>query len=131
MNHEKIFPEPITTAGNEGTQSLRQDGRLMFFTACKRPDSKGGCDIYLSRKEGRTWDVPQNLGYPVNSRYWESTPFLSLDGRTLYFSSTRPGGFGGMDIWVSQWNPEGGWSARPARWKGGGRRPTGPGVASM
>ncbi len=105
-----ILPGPITTEGNEGTQSVRQDGRLMFFTACKRPDSKGGCDIYVSRKQGETWDLPLNLGYPVNTRYWESTPFLTLDGRKLYFSSTRPGGYGGMDIWISEWRTEGGWS---------------------
>ncbi len=105
-----IFPVPITTQGNEGTQSVRQDGRLMFFTACKRPDSKGGCDIYVSRKQGDTWDLPLNLDYPVNTRYWESTPFLSLDGRKLFFSSTRPGGYGGMDIWISQWKTEGGWT---------------------
>ena len=110
FNHAIVFPEPITTDRNEGTQSVRQDGRLMFFTACKRPDSKGGCDIYVSRKQGDSWDIPINLDYPVNTRYWESTPFLSLDGRKLYFSSTRPGGYGGMDIWISEWLPEGNWS---------------------
>lgn len=107
---ERIFPEPITTSGNEGTQSVRQDGRVMFFTACKRSDSRGGCDIYMSRKQGNTWDIPMNLDYPVNTRYWESTPFLTLDGRRLFFSSTRPGGYGGMDIWISHWKTEGGWS---------------------
>ncbi len=106
----RIFPAPITTPGNEGTQSVRQDGRLMFFTACKRSDSKGGCDIYVSRKQGGSWAIPTNVDYPVNSRYWESTPFLTLDGRRLYFSSTRPGGYGGMDIWVSEYVPGGGWS---------------------
>jgi len=106
----RIFPEPITTETNEGTQSVRQDGRMMFFTACKRPDSRGGCDLYMSRKQGDTWNLPTNLDYPVNTRYWESTPFLTLDGRKLYFSSTRPGGFGGMDIWISHWKTEGGWS---------------------
>jgi len=106
----RIFPVPITTEGNEGTQSVRQDGRLMFFTACKRSDSRGGCDLYMSRKQGDTWDLPMNLDYPINTRYWESTPFLSLDGRRLYFSSTRPGGYGGMDIWISHWKAEGGWA---------------------
>jgi len=110
FSEARIFPQPITTPGNEGTQSVRQDGRLMFFTACKRPDSKGGCDIYVSRKQDGFWDIPVNVDYPINSRYWESTPFLTLDGRSLFFSSTRPGGFGGMDIWVSQWSPDGGWS---------------------
>jgi len=105
------FPFPINTPGNEGTQSLRQDGRIMFFTACSRPDSKGGCDIYYCVKSGDQWSDPLNLGYPVNSRYWESTPYLANDGSRLFFASNRPGGFGGMDIWVSTLNPDRSWSA--------------------
>ncbi|HRS19465.1 MAG TPA: OmpA family protein, partial [Bacteroidales bacterium] len=42
-----------------------------------------------------------NIGSPVNTRNWESQPSLSADGRTLYFVSNRPGGYGKKDIWVS------------------------------
>ncbi|MFA6125948.1 MAG: OmpA family protein [Bacteroidales bacterium] len=104
------FAYPINTTGNEGTQSIRQDGRLMFFTACSRPDTKGGCDIYYCVKSGEKWSHPVNLGNPVNSRYWESTPFLAPDGKTLYFSSNRPGGHGGMDIWQVTLQPDKSWS---------------------
>ena len=105
------FPYPINTPGNEGTQSLRQDGRVMFFTACSRPDTKGGCDLYYCIKTGDQWSDPVNLGNPVNTRYWESTPFLAQDGRRLFFSSNRPGGFGGMDIWQTILQPDRSWSA--------------------
>lgn len=107
----KAFPFPINTTGNEGTQSLSQDGRIMFFTACNRPDTKGGCDIYYCVKSGDHWSDPVNLGYPVNSRYWESTPFLAQDGKRLFFASNRPGGFGGMDIWQVTLKPDRSWSA--------------------
>ncbi|TSA33898.1 MAG: hypothetical protein D4R64_13315 [Porphyromonadaceae bacterium] len=107
----EAFPFPINTTGNEGTQSLRQDGRIMLFTACNRPDTKGGCDLYYCVRSGDNWSDPVNLGYPVNSRYWESTPFLAQDGKRLFFASNRPGGFGGMDIWQVTLNPDRSWSA--------------------
>jgi len=103
------LPEPLNSNNNEGTQTLRQDGRLMIFTACNRPDSKGGCDLYHSVKVNREWSQPINIGYPVNTRYWESTPCLGPDGRSLYFASNRPGGLGGMDIWKSSYLPDSGW----------------------
>ncbi|MBI4902673.1 MAG: PD40 domain-containing protein [Acidobacteria bacterium] len=48
------------------------------------------------------WSAPVNLGPVVNSPYFDAVPALSKDGLSLYFVSTRPGGYGGMDIWVSQ-----------------------------
>ncbi len=105
------FPFPINTTGNEGTQSLRQDGRIMFFTACNRSDSKGGCDIYYCIKTGNEWSVPVNPGPPINTRYWESTPYLAPDGKRLFFASNRPGGSGGMDIWQVLLKPDKSWSA--------------------
>lgn len=48
------------------------------------------------------WSKPQNLGNVVNSSFNEYHPAISNDGRSLYISSDRPGGFGNNDIWVSQ-----------------------------
>ena len=48
------------------------------------------------------WSAPQNLGPIVNSAFDDSGGALSKKGLSLYFTSTRPGGFGGEDIWVSQ-----------------------------
>jgi outer membrane protein OmpA-like peptidoglycan-associated protein len=106
----QAFPYPINTNGNEGTQSLSQDGRIMFFASCNRPDTKGGCDIYYCVKTGAVWSEPVNLGYPVNTRYWESTPFLAPDGKRLFFASNRPGGYGGMDIWLTTLQSDQSWS---------------------
>ncbi len=107
----EAFPYPINSAGNQGTQSLSQDGRIMFFTACNRPDTKGGCDLYYCMKSGDAWSNPKNIGNPVNTRYWESTPFLAQDGKSLFFASNRPGGLGGMDLWISEQDTKRGWSA--------------------
>jgi outer membrane protein OmpA-like peptidoglycan-associated protein len=101
--------EPLNSNENEGAGCISQDGRILYFTACGRPDGAGRCDLYLSyRKEGG-WSRPQNLGPAVNTGGWESQPCLSIDGQTLYFVSDRKDGLGGMDIWRSTL-VEGRWS---------------------
>lgn len=91
----------INTTNNEGTCSISADGRTLVLTACNRPDSYGGCDLYISKKQGNDWSAPQNLGETINSRNWESQPSLSADGRVLYFASDRRGGLGKSDLWYS------------------------------
>ena len=49
----------------------------------------------------------RNIGPTINSKYWESQPTISPDGRELYFVSNRPGGFGDMDIWKSVLSEQG------------------------
>jgi outer membrane protein OmpA-like peptidoglycan-associated protein len=101
---------PINTPGNEGAQSISADGKFMVFTGCDRRDGYGSCDLYFSRKEGDKWSVPQNMGRPVNTSAKETQPSLSADGKTLYFSSNRPNGKGGLDIWKSTLKDNGTWS---------------------
>ncbi|HTD98215.1 MAG TPA: OmpA family protein [Mucilaginibacter sp.] len=94
---------------NEGAQSISQDGKVLFFTGCNRPDGLGRCDIYISQKKGDDWSKPYDLSPPVNTSGWESQPSISADGRTLYFVSNRKGGYGGYDIWKSNLSNQG-WS---------------------
>ncbi|MDA3883165.1 MAG: OmpA family protein [Bacteroidales bacterium] len=106
----KSFSEPINTPANQGAQSISADGQRMIFTACNMPGGYGSCDIYITEFDGRTWSKPQNIGEAINSKYWESQPSLSADGKTLYFVSNRPGGHGKKDMWVSKqtdigWTP--------------------------
>jgi outer membrane protein OmpA-like peptidoglycan-associated protein len=102
---------PINTEGNEGTISLSADGQYIFYTACNRREGAyGSCDLYISKLDGVSWAEPINLGPPVNTASWESQPCVSFDGKTLYFSSNRPGGFGRSDIWYTtfkdgRWTP--------------------------
>lgn len=102
--------EPLNTNGNEGAQTIRVDGNVMYFTACNRPDGKGRCDIYLTRKKLGNWSEIENLGEPVNTSSWEAQPSISADGKTLYFVSTRAGGIGGKDIWFSMLKSDNKWS---------------------
>jgi len=49
-----------------------------------------------------SWSEPLNLGSDINTQYRETTPYLTIDKSTLYFSSNRPGGMGGNDIYFSK-----------------------------
>jgi tetratricopeptide (TPR) repeat protein len=101
---------PLNTSQNEGAQTLSSNGNYMFFTACDRPGGLGSCDLYFSAfNEGR-WSEPSNLRAPVNTPSWESQPSISADGKTLFFSSSRPGGLGGKDLWFSTINDKNVWT---------------------
>ncbi len=105
-----LIPPPVNTPKSEGAQAISADGRTMVFTACLRNDSYGSCDLYISHKSGNKWSVPQNMHAPINTKYKESQPCLSADGRTIYFASNRPGGMGKFDIWTSSMQENGKWS---------------------
>lgn len=105
----KAAGNPLNTNDNEGAQTLSGDGRYMVFTACNRKDGLGRCDLYFSVKEGENWSIPRNIGIPVNTQYRETQPSISSDGRTLFFSSDRPGGAGLHDIWFSKRNENDQW----------------------
>ncbi len=97
---ESISPH-INSSFNEGACTISADGRTLIFTSCNGRQSMGSCDLYISHREGDSWSIPKNLGPTVNSIDWESQPALSADGKTLYFASSRPGGLGARDIWVT------------------------------
>ncbi|MDX2197063.1 MAG: OmpA family protein [Cytophagales bacterium] len=104
--------ENINSANlNEGTCTISADGKVLVFTKCggaTRNDSD--CDLYISYNEGNIWSKPVNMGTKINSPFWDSQPSLSPDGKTIYFSSKRPGGYGEEDIWMAQADHEGRWS---------------------
>lgn len=99
----------INTAQNEGAQQIAQDGSILVFTGCNFNDGLGSCDIYFSLNTKKGWSSPINIGAPVNTSYWESQPTLSPDKSELYFASSRPGGYGGTDLYVSKKQPDGRW----------------------
>lgn len=101
----KPLGDPINTADNEGTVSLSTDGQYVFFTKCNNEQGrKSNCDLFLCRLDGDRWTEPVNLGPVLNTPYWESQPSVSFNGKTLYFTSNRPGGYGGSDLWSSTYN---------------------------
>lgn len=93
---------------NEGCITFTPDGRTMIFAKGNTGKRKGASDVdlYLSRFRNGSWSEPT----PININQpdaWESTPALSPDGRTLYFSSNRKGGFGGLDLYSAQMDGRG------------------------
>lgn len=105
------LPPPLNTTLNEGAHCLTSDGKTIFFTACYRNSSLGGCDLYFSTLTPTGWSIPTNLGDKINTQHWETQPSISYDGSTLYFVSNRPGGFGGSDIWMSRRQENGAWGS--------------------
>jgi outer membrane protein OmpA-like peptidoglycan-associated protein len=99
--------KPINTGYNEGAQCISPNGEYLFFTICNAEFGYGSCDIYWSKREDDSWSEPKNCGPQVNTKYWESQPCMAADGKTIYFTSNRPGGQGGMDIWKTEMVSEG------------------------
>lgn len=89
----------INTGGVEQTPFLHPDGQTLYFSSDSLP-GMGGMDLYVVRRSSdSTWGVPQNLGYPINTKANEVALTVSLDGRTAYYATNRPGGKGGLDIY--------------------------------
>lgn len=66
-------------------------------------------NLYYSRLEDGQWTPATKLGEPISTKYWESHASFSKDGQTLYFTSNRKGTSGGLDIYVSERQPDGKW----------------------
>jgi len=94
----------VNTRGHEASVSLSHDGKQLFIYK----DDKGVGNIYVSNLVNNRWSKPEKLS--INSNFWEPHACLSPDGRTLFFSSNRPGGYGGLDIYKSVMMPNGEWS---------------------
>lgn len=98
----------INTHSNDGAHTISTNGRQLLFTSCHRPapDGLGSCDIFISFKKGEEWGRPKMIP-DVNTRGWESQPCLSADGKKLFFVSSREGGIGESDIYMSVRTQEG------------------------
>lgn len=74
----------------------------VIIMAVEQEDTQGDQDLYVSfQKSQNKWSTPVNMGATINSVSADFAPFLSDDGRTLYFSSNRSGGLGGCDIYYT------------------------------
>lgn len=100
----KISPN-INIEFNDAAASLSPDGKTLVLYY-----EYGGGDIYVSKSEGEGWTKPIALNKNVNGPMsWETSAFLTDDGKHLYFSSNREGGFGNLDIYVSEMEQTGDW----------------------
>lgn len=105
------YPEPIeniNTRGHDAAIAISPDGHKLFIY---KSTVKDGGDIYMSTLNGKSWSVPERVPGEVNTKYWEGSASLSANGRVLYFSSDRPGGLGGKDIYKAELNAQGQWTS--------------------
>ncbi len=97
--------EPINTADHEATIGLSVDGqRLIIY---RYADGEGG--LYESYLDGEIWTEPKKLGSDINDGGWNSHGTLNAMGDMLCFTSDRPEGFGGRDIYFAKRLPNGEW----------------------
>lgn len=105
----------LNNALSNGVPSVMPSGQELYFAGCDY--GLGDCDLYQVDAGPRgtippdlvPWMIPKNLGLPVNSPFWDSQPCVGGDGSVLWFSSDRPGGAGGRDIWFCRRTHEGAW----------------------
>lgn len=112
FSNAKKMEGAINLAPKKGGASFSKDYKTIYFAA-EYPNgvklNYGRFDIYKSSWQDTTWSDPINVGRNINTDFWESAPSISSDGKSLYFCSNRPDGFGGIDIYVSRKNEKGYW----------------------
>ena len=99
---------PQTANIHQGATALSTDGNTMFLTRWTIAGGKKTSAIYVSKKAGAGWSEPVMLDETINvPGYNTQQPFVMPDGKYLAFSSDRPGGKGGFDIWIGQLSADG------------------------
>jgi hypothetical protein len=103
------IPVDITLEASMGTDchttSLNSDGTELYLF---KNDNYDG-NIYVTRFADGRWSPVEKLNRNINTRYYESHAAVSSDGKKLYFTSNREGGFGELDLWVSEKDATGDW----------------------
>ncbi|PIB37586.1 hypothetical protein BFP72_15550 [Reichenbachiella sp. 5M10] len=95
---------------NEGTITMSANGKTVIFAKANNGKSNGTNEVnlYFTRYRNGQWSEARPLS--INGKNsWDSTPALTADGTTLYFSSNREGGYGGLDIYIAKLNRRGRW----------------------
>jgi Tol biopolymer transport system component len=95
----------VNPPGGEWYPSISADGRVLIFVVSQTWTSP--CDIWMTIRNGISgnWNPPYKLASPINTSSDDLSADISADGRTLYFASNRPGGYGGYDLWQASINP--------------------------
>ena len=102
IGNQSIFSSALFKENaNDGTPAFTKDGNTVVFArgnTGKSKDPSPDVDLYMSKKTGNAWSEPERLSIS-DSLAWDGSPSFSADERTLYFSSNRRGGKGGVDLY--------------------------------
>lgn len=118
LSKPEPFAKELATRFNEGPVSFDRTAETIFFSrnilkkGQQKRDKKGinRMAIYTSKLEGAVWSKPEELPFNTDAQWDDVHPSLHIDGDKLYFASNRPGGFGGMDLYIAFKNAStGGW----------------------
>jgi outer membrane protein OmpA-like peptidoglycan-associated protein/prefoldin subunit 5 len=90
----------INTDIHDATTAVSPDAQSMIMYR----DTKGDGNLYECKLEGEIWSKPKKMNKNINTKHHESSASYSNDGKTLYFVSNKPDGFGNHDIYVTTWD---------------------------
>ena len=118
-NEVKLFPFIAGTDYHIGAATFTADGTEMYFTLTRLPEHKIkdtakiktiNLGIYSSKRNGatNTWETPVAFAYNRERAYSVGDPFITPDGKRLYFTANKPGGMGGTDIYFCE-RTDGNW----------------------
>ena len=96
----------INNRGHNASVALSVDGQMLFIY---EQSKEGQGDIFVSNLVGKEWTKPEKLKGDINSNSWEGSATLTSDGKLIYFSSERDGGFGGRDLYSAALQSDESW----------------------
>lgn len=94
----------VNTLYHDSNLALSADGQQLYIYS----DENEG-DVLISEQKNGVWSAPEPLSDAINSSYMENSISISPDKQLLFFASNRPGGYGGIDIYVSEKDKKGNW----------------------
>jgi outer membrane protein OmpA-like peptidoglycan-associated protein len=98
LSEPKNLGPNINTKYDDQCPFIHADNQTLYFTSNGWPGMGNG-DIYISRKTDTGWTKAVNIGYPINTENDDNGMTVSYDGKTAFLSSSRAGGFGGLDLY--------------------------------
>jgi peptidoglycan-associated lipoprotein len=99
-----LIAPTINSKFNDGVAHVSKKGDMIFFTRSPEASNKQlKPNIYMAKKQGNTWGDPQPLPFCIDTIAF-GHPYLSADGKVLFFASRMSGGYGGADIWYSTYD---------------------------
>ena len=97
-----VLVTELSSPRGENRPSIRRDGLEILFQSNRTGSIGASGDLWVATRESTldVWSTPVNLGATINTAFVEQNAYLSSDNKTLFFASDRPGGSGGLDLYM-------------------------------